>query len=234
MRAASAEVAGLPSDTWLSAIDTRRVEFALQLNVIRGYVDAAARGARISPTTSASTARSAISSACRARPRCAAPEVCPAPSRSPRRSKGSLTFRRFGSNAALLPPTPNHVIPTGLDFGAGYNHLYGPSLPTSTFADSNVSPNFPYAAQIWAEMWERTMGQHIDGVLAVDPTVLSYFLAATGPAQLPDGTVITSTNVAALTEKTSTAVPEHRPAQQFEVDVFRATSRPTTSGTGAA
>ena len=134
-----------------------------------------------------------------------------------------------------MPPTPDHAIPTGLDFGAGYNHLYGPSLPTSTFVDSNVSPNFPYAAQIWAKMWERTTGQRIDGVLAVDPTVLSYFLAATGPTQLPDGRVISSNNVVDLTERQQyTLFPDIVQRKQFEVDVLRAASRRLTSGSGAA
>src|SRR6185312_13608525 len=100
---------------------------------------------------------------------------------------GEIRFRRFESDAALLPPTPDHAIATGLRFGPEYEHLYGPSMPTTTFVDSNVSPNFPYAAQVWAAMWQKVSGEHIDGVVALDPTVLAYFLAATGPAQLPGG-----------------------------------------------
>ena len=86
MRVASAEVARLPSDTWLSAIDTRRVEFALQLNVIRGYVDAAARGARILPTMLGEHRTQRYFIGLQSEAEIAAPEVCPARSRSPRRA----------------------------------------------------------------------------------------------------------------------------------------------------
>jgi hypothetical protein len=84
-------------------------------------------------------------------------------------------------------------------------------------------------------MWQQTTGQHIDGVLALDPTVLSYFLAATGPAQLPDGTLISSTNVVSLTGRDQyTLFPDIVERKQFEVDVLRAVSHRLTSGAGAA
>lgn len=235
MDAAYADVADLPADTWLSAIDTRRVEFAAQLNLIRGYVDAAARGARVLPTMLGEhrTQRYFIGLQSEAEMR--GTGGLPGAFAIATTRSGSLTFRRFGSNAELLPPTPNHTIPTGLDFGKDYNHLYGPSLPTTTFVDSNVSPNFPYAAQVWAKMWQHTTGQHIDGVLAVDPTVLGYFLAATGPARLPSGTTITSGNVVALTEREQYSLfPNNAERKNFEVAVLRAAAHRLTSGTGTA
>jgi len=235
MDAASAKVAGLPTDTWLSPVNNGRFTFATELESIRGYVDAAARGARILPTLLGehSTQRYFIGLQSEAELR--GTGGLPGAFAIATTSKGSLTFRRFGSNAELLPPTPNHEIPTGLDFGREYNDLYGPSLPTSTFLDSNVSPNFPYAAQIWAKMWERTTGQHVDGVLALDPTVLSYFLAATGPAQLPDGRLITSANVVPLTERDQYSLfPNFFERKQFEVAVLNAASHRLTSGTGSA
>jgi hypothetical protein len=235
MEAASAEVAGLPGDTWLSAIDTRRFEFAAELEQIRGYVDAAARGARVLPTMLGEHGTQRYFIGLQSEAEMRGTGGLPGAFAIATTSNGTLSFRRFGSNAVLLPPTPNHVIPTGLDFGRDYDDLYSPSLPTSTFVDSNVSPNFPYAARIWATMWERTTGQHVDGVLALDPTVLSYFLAAAGPAQLPDGTIISSSNVVALTERDQYSMfPNNVERKQFEVDVLRAASHRLTSGTGAA
>jgi hypothetical protein len=235
MDAAAAEVARLPPDTWLSAIDSRRVEFATELNVVRGYVDAAARGARILPTMLGQhrTQRYFIGLQSEAEMR--GTGGLPGAFAIATTHDGTLTFRRFESNAILLPPTPDHAIPTGLQFGAGYDHLYGPSLPTSTFVDSNVSPNFPYAAQIWAKMWEHVSGQHVDGVLAVDPTVLGYFLAATGPTRLPDGRTISSTNVVSLTEQQQYSLfPDNAERKNFEVSVLRASAHRLTSGSGSA
>jgi hypothetical protein len=235
MNAASAAVDRLPSDTWLSAIDSRRFEFATQLKVIRGYLDAAARGAKVLPAMLGQDRTQRYFIGLQSEAEMRGTGGLPGAFAIATARNGTLTFRRFGSNAVLLPPTPDHAIPTGLDFGPGYDHLYGPSLPTSTFVDSNVSPNFPYAAQIWAKMWENTTGQHVDGVLAVDPTVLSYFLAATGPARLPDGTLITSTNVVRITESEQySRFPDITERKKFEVSILRAASRRLTSGSGAA
>src|SRR4051812_43077716 len=113
MDAAASEVAGLPADTWLSAIDSRRIEFAAELNVVRGYVDAAARGSRILPTMLGQhrTQRYFIGLQSEAEMR--GTGGLPGAFAIATTHDGTLTFRRFGSNAVLLPPTPNHVIPTG-------------------------------------------------------------------------------------------------------------------------
>lgn len=55
----------------------------------------------------------------------------------------------------------------------------------------NLTPHFPTAAQTAKLMWEeRYPGQKIDGVLALDPVVLSYLLEATGPVKLIDSEVL--------------------------------------------
>jgi hypothetical protein len=145
-----------------------------------------------------------------------------------------LRFQRFESDAALLPPGKNHIIRTGLSFGPGYASAYGPSLPTSTFVDSNVSPNFPYAARIWQAMWQRVSGQRVDGVLALDPTVLSYFLAVTGPARLSGGGTIDASNVVTLTQRDEYVMfSDNIKRKEFIVSVLRAASHKLTSGIGS-
>ncbi|QDG64616.1 DUF4012 domain-containing protein [Pseudarthrobacter sp. NIBRBAC000502771] len=47
--------------------------------------------------------------------------------------------------------------------------------------DVNLTPDFPTAATSAQSMWERKTGQHVDGVISVDPVLLSYILKATGP-----------------------------------------------------
>jgi hypothetical protein len=92
-----------------------------------------------------------------------------------------------------------------VDFGPDYNHLFGTAGTTTTYRQGNLSPHFPYAAQIWASMWKKYSGQNLDGVIAIDPTALGYLLAVTGPATLPDNTQISGANAVALTQATSYA-----------------------------
>ena len=58
--------------------------------------------------------------------------------------------------------------------GPDYVALWGqdPAL----WVNSNESPHFPYGAQIWLDAWRAQHGQRLDGVLALDPEVLSYLL----------------------------------------------------------
>jgi hypothetical protein len=148
---------------------------------------------------------------------------------------GKVTFTHFESDAALLPAESGQLIPTGLDFGADYDAAYGASDPTSLIVNSDLSPHFPYAAQIWARMWERVSGEHVDGAVAVDPTVLAYLLAATGPATLPGGGTVTADNVVTLTERDEYSIFDDNAARKdFLVSVLKASSTLLTSGRGDA
>lgn len=59
---------------------------------------------------------------------------------------------------------------------------------------SNLSPHFPYAAQIWAETWRRMTGQKVDGVISIDTFTLRALLAAMGPIEV-SGIKLDSKNV---------------------------------------
>ena len=85
-----------------------------------------------------------------------------------------------------------------LDFGPDYDALYGDD--PATWAGANMSPHYPYAAQLWLKMWQDRTGERLDGVVTTDPVALSYLLEATGPVTLPDGRVISSDNVVSFTE----------------------------------
>lgn len=50
--------------------------------------------------------------------------------------------------------------------------------------DVNLTPDFPTAATTARAMWEEKTGQSVDGVISIDPMVLSYILHATGPVSL--------------------------------------------------
>ncbi|MDM4777818.1 DUF4012 domain-containing protein [Micromonospora sp. b486] len=51
----------------------------------------------------------------------------------------------------------------------------------------NLNPDFPAAAALYRDMVRRRTGTTVDGVLAVDPVVLSYLLGVVGPVNVPDG-----------------------------------------------
>ncbi|MGN8132664.1 DUF4012 domain-containing protein [Paenarthrobacter sp. 22069] len=52
--------------------------------------------------------------------------------------------------------------------------------------DVNLTPDFPTAAATAQAMWEKKTSQHLDGVISIDPVVLSYILQATGPIAVTD------------------------------------------------
>jgi hypothetical protein len=82
-----------------------------------------------------------------------------------------------------------------------YDDVYGNFLPAQRWITSNLSPNFPDAANIWAHLWQAQSGQRIDGVFGVDPFALQAMLAAAGPVTVKGypGTY-DGTNLAAFIE----------------------------------
>jgi hypothetical protein len=112
---------------------------------------------------------------------------------------GRLRFARMESDTAL------NNIGSDVRFGGDFGRLYAGAAPTTYFGNSNLSPHFPFAAQIWASMWKKYSGETVDGAIAVDPTALSYLLAATGPATLSDKTQISAENAVELTQSSSYA-----------------------------
>ncbi|WP_430522689.1 DUF4012 domain-containing protein [Mycolicibacterium poriferae] len=90
-----------------------------------------------------------------------------------------------------------------IELGLEFDQQYGFAQPFTDFRNSNLSPHFPYAAQIWKAMWAEQTGMNVDGVIAIDPVALSYILGAVGPVTMPDGEVVSRENVVELTESTA-------------------------------
>lgn len=94
------------------------------------------------------------------------------------------------------------------DFPGGFAEPVGPlSDEVSAIYDTkparyiqNVTqvPDFAVGAPLAREMYRLHSGETVDGVIAVDPVVLSYLLAATGPVALPTGDTLTSENAVPL------------------------------------
>ncbi|MEH1165853.1 DUF4012 domain-containing protein [Micromonospora sp. CPCC 205539] len=102
--------------------------------------------------------------------------------------KGQVRMGGQGSSASLGRFTPPLKLPPE-------TRALWTDLPGIYPADVNLTPHFPTAAALYREMFRRKTGTTVDGVLAVDPVVLSYLLKATGPVMVPGGVPLASEKV---------------------------------------
>lgn len=108
-----------------------------------------------------------------------------------RADNGKLHRERSGSDSDLLDsPTPV------VDLGPEFNARYAASGLARSWRAANATPHYPWAADIWANLWQKQTGQRVDGVISVDPVALGYVLKVTGPVTLSDGEVLNGDNVA--------------------------------------
>ncbi|WP_426623136.1 DUF4012 domain-containing protein [Leifsonia sp. McL0607] len=106
--------------------------------------------------------------------------------------KGAIALTAEAAGTSIGPwPEPVFAVPTST------TDLYGP-LVGRYLQDVNFTPDFPLAARTAAAMWVKAHGGVVDGVITVDPVVLSTLLRATGPVTLPSGDVLTSSNAVSL------------------------------------
>ncbi len=102
---------------------------------------------------------------------------------------GAVSMSAQGSTPASSPLTDRAG-----SLGADFANLYG-VRPLTFAADANLTPHFPTAAALYAEMYRRSTGSTVDGVLAADPVGLSYLLGVTGPVAVPGQPTLTAANV---------------------------------------
>jgi hypothetical protein len=142
-------------------------------------------------------------------------------------NKGSLKVIETGSNEPLygssLAQIPIYV-------PEEYKRLYGEN--PAILQNSNLSPHFPYGAEIWLALWKKEFGQTLDGVIAMDPTALSYILRATGPITLNSGERLTSDNLVSVTLKDAYErfEKDNKARKQYLVDIMNATVKQLNSG----
>ena len=116
-----------------------------------------------------------------------------------------------------------------LDFGADYTALYGDDA--ATWAGANLSPHYPYAAQLWLKMWKDRTGEELDGVVTTDPVTLSYLLTATGPVTLDDGREINADNVVDFTEnEIYFLIPDDKERDEYQQEIASAALKALLSG----
>jgi hypothetical protein len=141
--------------------------------------------------------------------------------------KGSLKVIETGSNEPLYGSSLEKI---PIDVPDEYKRLYGEN--PAILQNSNLSPHFPYGAEIWLALWEKKFDQTLDGVIAIDPTALSYILRSTGPITLNSGEQITSDNLVADTLKDAYKrfEKDNKARKQYLVDIMNATVKHLNSG----
>jgi hypothetical protein len=141
--------------------------------------------------------------------------------------KGSLKVIETGSNEPLYGSSLQKI---PINVPDEYKRLYGEN--PAILQNSNLSPHFPYGAEIWLALWEKKFDQTLDGVIAIDPTALSYILRSTGPITLNSGEQITSDNLVADTLKDAYKRYEkdNKARKQYLVDIMNATVKHLNSG----
>lgn len=223
-------VATLPNG-WFGPVADARNQFALQTADLSGSLDAAARFARIGPAMLGAhgVRRYFVAVENNAESRgtgglVGAYTIVAA-------NHGRLRVVQHGTDADLLN-APRPVINLGPDYQAAFG-AYG---PTTRWATSNLTANFPEAARTWAALWAAQSHQHVDGAFGLDPVALSAILGATGPATVQgSGQVVTAGNVVDLTERRQYELfPSINPRKSFLDKVATAVIHRALSGSGSA
>jgi hypothetical protein len=193
-------ISALPAHTWLSSIDSSYAGALRQVSDLDNTLTSADLAVRVLPTMLGQNGPQRYFLAFQNEAESRGTGGLPGAFAIIEANDGKLQFTRMESDTTLEGVAAN------VDFGPDYHHLYDAAGTTTLYGNGNLSPNFPYAAQIWASMWKNYSGQKVDGVIAVDPTALGYLLAVTGPATLPDKSQVNAGNAVALTQATNYAM----------------------------
>ncbi|MBM7516563.1 DUF4012 domain-containing protein [Nocardioides nitrophenolicus] len=97
---------------------------------------------------------------------------------------------------AELGATPGHPV---LPLSTEEEQLFGEILGT-VGVDATLTPDIPRASELIRARWEQVEGQRLDGVLYVDPVVVSYLLAAIGEVPVPGYAPVNAANVVGRVE----------------------------------
>lgn len=97
---------------------------------------------------------------------------------------------------AELGATPGRPV---LPLSAEEQKLFGEILGTAG-VDATLTPDFPRASDLIRARWEQVRGQRVDGVLYVDPVVVSYLLRAIGEVPVAGYAPVTAANVVSRVE----------------------------------
>ncbi|MGV1034432.1 MAG: DUF4012 domain-containing protein [Microbacteriaceae bacterium] len=97
------------------------------------------------------------------------------------------------ASSSDFQPFPEPVLPLSTDALS----VFG-TQPGRWIQDVTQLPDYEHGAAIAREMWLRSRGVAVDGVIAIDPVALSYIIQATGPITLSNGAELRSDNAVSM------------------------------------
>jgi hypothetical protein len=97
------------------------------------------------------------------------------------------------AEAADFPKRDEPIIELPVETESLYGDIAGRFVQNTT-----ITPHFPLSGQMAQAWWQDSFGSTVDGVIALDPTTLSYLLKATGPLTLATGDELTADNAVKL------------------------------------
>ncbi|WP_033384999.1 DUF4012 domain-containing protein [Sporichthya polymorpha] len=218
----------LPASTYLPVVDDARVDLLDELRPLAHMAEASQQAAQLLPPMLGSAKPQTYFLGFQNNAEARGTGGLPGAFAIVKASKGKIDFVGFHNDDELKGVTAK------IRFDTEYEELYRNAATKTLFLNSNLSPHFPYAAAIWADMWQRHSGQRVDGAVAVDPEVLSYLLAVTGPAKLRDGTQLTAANVVELTQSTAynRFADDNAARKQFLIEIAAAAADKVTGSVG--
>jgi hypothetical protein len=131
-----------------------------------------------------------------------------------RAEDGTLRPVDQATAAAAIRSFPTPVLPLTDEQVALYTDRLG-RYP----ADVNLTPHFPTAATLAAEMYRQRTGTTVDAVVATDPVALSYLLTAIGPIEVPSGPPLTADNAVQVLLSDIHATMDTRAQDRYIIDV---------------
>jgi len=102
---------------------------------------------------------------------------------------GAITLADTESGTSLSRGIKDPVVDLPVDIQDIYQ-----TRPARFFQNLTQVPDFTFDGPLAREMYKQRTGVSVDGVIALDPVVLSYLLRATGPVALPDGSTLSAEN----------------------------------------
>jgi len=192
--AVTSSVKRLPGNTWLGTVNSARASLVSSLTSLGRTLHGLDSAVEVAPTMLGSTGTRRYFIGLENEAESRGVGGMPGSFGIVEATNGVVKVDEFGSDSEL------DGVKVDVNLGSDFAERYGYENPTGQYIWSDISPNFPYGAQIWAAMWQQKTGQRIDGALALDPTALSYLLGVTGPVKAADGTEISAANVVSLTQ----------------------------------
>jgi hypothetical protein len=147
--------------------------------------------------------------------------------------RGRITLTTSGDigllNSALVARGGGHI-----SGPADYVARYGGYHPQQFFQDLTYSPDMPSVSSVVAQLYPQAGGDHLDGVLAVDPEALASLLTITGPVQIPGFGPLNAANAANLLLKGQYALypaaSQQTARQTYQHDAMRQAFRRLAAG----